>query len=75
MFGGFELGDFAVFFHGDAARAGNLAPADDGFDFIFLEQRADAAGVFFDDLVFAREDGRPINFYIFRLRSRILRRA
>ena len=67
--GGFEFGGFAVFFHGDAARAGNLAPAGDGFDFIFLEERADAARVFLDDLVFARENRRPIDFYVFHFEA------
>ena len=75
MFVGFELGGLAVFFHGDAAWSGDSSPAGDGFDFVFLEEHGDAAGVFFYDLVFARENGGPIDFYVRSLRSRILRRA
>jgi hypothetical protein len=60
---GFEFGHFAVFFHRDAAWTGDPAPAGDGFDFILFEQQPNAAGVFFYDFVFARENGGPINFY------------
>src|SRR5271163_960354 len=66
---GFEFGDFAVFFHGDAPGTGDFAPADDGFDFILFEEQADAAGMFLYDFVFAREDGGPIDFDVFHFEA------
>ena len=69
---GFQFGNFSVFFDGDFAWSGDLAPAGNRFHFVFLEQRADAAGVFLNDFVFAGEDRRPINLHVFHFEAKFL---
>ena len=57
---GFDLGDLAVGLHRHAARARPAAPALHRLHFIFAEEKLDALGVLVDDVVLARQHGRPV---------------
>src|SRR5690242_679885 len=53
----------SIVIHADPARAFIAAPALNPFDFVFLEQKLDALGVFLYDLVFAFEDIGPVDLH------------
>ena len=67
--GGFEFGGLSVSPR-KCAPVRNASPAGDGVDLVLFEESGDAAGVLFDDLVFAGEHRRPVHLDVFHLKAK-----